>query len=158
MKKLILVFSIFSIFSAYAQSIQDELMTQIGFGSTITFLRDINIPGKGRLIVSNGGEFKYFSQVVGDRPGCRITASDQDNYLVNRDVKLRAGEVVTAFRRATADTGELLEFRTEESNIISIFCWKGMNTSGSGKGVPTIGELGIALDGVAILQLDSEEN
>lgn len=121
MKKQLITFLLLGFLSntVFAHPNDNAPLTQIDEGSTLTILRDLNIPSNGTLsfqtIGMTQGNFVNYSS---NRAYCYIRAYDSHQVRFDKDVVLRTGLVLTLVEIGT----DYLKATTSSGNYLFVYC------------------------------------
>lgn len=140
MKKRLFTFLLLTVLSqtVFAHPSDSAPINLIDRGSTLTMLRDINIPANNVLHFQGLGARETF-EYSSTRAYCSISAYDSNTKGFGRDVVIKAGMVVTL---TSMRNGVYSTWITESGNYLIIKCKGYAKASRNYKrGTATIGEL-----------------
>jgi len=139
--------------SAFAEPTENDPVTAIDNGSTVTVLTRINIPNFNKILFQNGNRYSFYSEVSGNgKPFCRLYAQRKDGSDYSQDVAISAGRELVQVQNTDAGYAASLGFQLADGGRLYLDCFAGMN-DGAGLGVPTIGQFKQALNSILKLNL-----
>lgn len=141
--------------SALALPKDSEPAIAIDVGSTIKVDKDIIIPSFNKLLIKDGVEYRFFSEVASG-PFCRLLASDNMWKPLSGDLLIKAGTTLKLI--SNSNNGRLVSLITEtsEGDRVLFDCYISM-IGANGTGVPSIKNVRDSMAGLLSLELASPE-